>query len=125
MNAPPLPLWLEQAKSLLDESARDLDAATLSRLNRARQASLQLRTPRVRRSWLMPASVASACVLLMALAVWQRPFLSSQPGGVTTMKNPVGLSDGDADIVSSEDTLEFYQDLEFYAWLDAEQDNGT
>lgn len=124
MNAPNLPPWLDQAKNILDDSARDLDGATLSRLNRARQASLQQRAPRARRSWLMPASVASACVLLLAMAIWERPFLSSQSGG-GAMKNPVGLSGSDADIVSGEDTLEFYQDLEFYAWLDAEQDNGT
>ena len=32
--------WLAKTVQQLDESARDLDAATLSRLNRARQAAL-------------------------------------------------------------------------------------
>ena len=35
--------WIDRAKALLDESAENLDAATLSRLNRARQAALAQR----------------------------------------------------------------------------------
>jgi hypothetical protein len=124
-----LPNWTAQAKQALDESAQNLDAATLSRLNRARQSALELARPRRMRSWFVPAGLASACAVLLAVAVvWHGPtpkapdpFVPSgsavAPGG--------GFSAGDLDLVSSDDGIEFYQDLDFYAWLDAQgQDNN-
>lgn len=122
MNTPDLPKWVTQAKDVLDDSARDLDGATLSRLNRARHAALEQRPARSRsRIWWIPAGVASACVLLLAVAIWQRPFSSVNPAN----SGAAALSGSDADIVSGDDTLEFYQDLDFYAWLDAQQDNDN
>lgn len=120
MKTPNLPPWTDQAKTLLDESARDLDGATLSRLNRARQAAVSQRAPRLRQRWFVPAGLASACLLVAAVVMWQRPFMTAPAA-----KNPIGLSGSDADIVSGDDTLEFYQDLEFYAWLDAQQDTDS
>lgn len=70
-NASGFPPWTDQARRLLDESAQTLDAATLSRLNRARQAALALRVPRRRAGWLfLPAGFAGACALLLAVGVW-------------------------------------------------------
>jgi uncharacterized protein DUF3619 len=116
--------WVRQAKTVLDDSAQALDASTLSRLNRARQAALAQNRPRVRQRWFMPAGLAGACVLMLAVAVWH----SYAPiGGTTDAPVPAltakNVSEGDIDLVSSDDGLEFYQDLEFYAWLDA-QDQG-
>ncbi|HEX6834314.1 MAG TPA: hypothetical protein VF132_12335 [Rudaea sp.] len=120
MNNERLPEWTAQAKGLLDESARDLDAATLSRLNRARQAALGTRRARGR-TWMFPAGLASACMLLLAVAFWQHPLApSAMPGGDALAGSPT-----DSEIVSGDDTLEFYQDLAFYAWLDAQQDNDN
>jgi len=111
--------WLDQATTLLDESAKGLDASTLSRLNRARQAALQQRQ-RARR-WALPAGLVSACVLLLALFTWHGYLPSESPDSPL-----VSHAEGDLDLVSSEDSLEFYQDLEFYAWLEAQdQDLGS
>lgn len=113
--------WLEQAKGLLDESAEGLDAATLSRLNRARQAALHRRRPS--RRWALPAGLVSACMLLLVLSTWHAyvPHDGAAPDLPVT-KNAAG----DLDLVSSDDSLEFYQDLEFYAWLEAQdQDLGS
>jgi len=110
--------WLVQAKNLLDESAGGLDAATLSRLNRARQAALDQRRPT--RRWALPAGLVSACVLLLVLFTYL-PRDGAAPDSQVT-KNAAG----DLDLVSSDDSLEFYQDLEFYAWLEAQdQDLGS
>jgi hypothetical protein len=117
--------WVSRTKVLLDESAEGLDAATLSRLNRARQAALARARPRVAPRWFLPAGLASACVLLLAVTAWH----SYMPAGTarlpelpfTASASPNG---GDIDLVSSDDSLELYQDLEFYAWLDA-QDQGS
>jgi hypothetical protein len=115
--------WISRTKVLLDESAEGLDAATLSRLNRTRQAALERARPRADRRWFLPAGLVSACGLVLAVAVWharapddaarlpELPFSASSNGA-------------DVDLVSSDDSLELYQDLEFYAWLDA-QDQGS
>ncbi|HEY0179884.1 MAG TPA: DUF3619 family protein, partial [Dokdonella sp.] len=58
--------WIERALALLDHSAQNLDAATLSRLNRARQAALAQR-PAARRGWLVGGGLAGAA-LALALA---------------------------------------------------------
>lgn len=116
------PTWVRQAKELLDDSARDLDATTLSRLNRARQAALDLHRPRAARAWLLPAGLASACMLLLAVAVWQ-PHRHDDAAKAAAQATAAGKV-GDADALSDEASLEFYQDLEFYAWLDAQNKGG-
>ena len=122
MNTEPLPNWTGQAKQVLDESAEGLDAATLSRLNRARQRALEQARPRARRPWFVPAGLASACAVLIAVAVaWQMPTHNATPA--LTDAN-AGTFASDMDMMSSDDGLDFYEDLDFYAWLDAqEQDN--
>ena len=121
-----LPGWTAQAKQALDESARNLDAATLSRLNRARQRALEQARPRRVRTWFVPAGLASACaVLLVAALVWHRPTGAPPPTADPFIAGPAapggnGFSANDLELVSSDDGIEFYQDLDFYAWLDSQ-----
>ena len=117
--------WIRRTKVLLDESADGLEAATLSRLNRARQAALERVRPRAARRWFLPAGLASACGLILAVAVWH----ARAPADAARLPElPISASassnGADIDLVSSDDSLELYQDLEFYAWLDA-QDQGS
>ncbi len=86
MNPSGMPQWTEQARRVLDASAQSLDAATLSRLNRARQAALSQRTGR-RQTWLLlPAGLAGTCALLLAVGVWhvQRSRSAAAPEPVPT-----------------------------------------
>lgn len=134
MNQSEHPAWVCQAKILLDESAQQFDAATLSRLNRARQAALAQGRRRILRSWFLPVGLASACALVLAVAVWHvcapapvagsaaRATLAAATASATA--NGSGFNANDLDMVSGDDSLELYQDLEFYAWLDA-QDPGS
>jgi len=110
--------WIEQSKQLLDESAANLDAATVSRLNRARQAALGQRRRRVR-EWL-PVGAVAACTMLVALVLAQN-HRHTHSGAPELPLAAHAETAGDVDLVSSEDSLEFYQDLEFYAWLEAQQ----
>jgi len=114
------PAWINQANQVLDDSVRDLDAATLSRLNRARQAALARQRARPR-AWLLPAGLASACALLLAIGVWLPRHRTETPPTVL-------LATGAADAVDNgdneESSAEFYQNLEFYAWLDAQNKGG-
>ena len=59
--------WLERSLALLQQSADGLDAATLSRLNRARQAALA-QSRRATHLW-WSAAFAGAFALVLALGV--------------------------------------------------------
>jgi hypothetical protein len=129
MNTNGLPPWTDQARSLLDESAQALDAATLSRLNRARQAALAQRAPRRRAAWVfLPAGLAGACALLLAVGVWhgrRAPTAMPARAVVAASANGSTVNAGDLDMIASGDDMEMMQDLDFYAWLDAQdQDNN-
>ncbi len=106
--------WIAPLTAELDRRVEDLDAATLSRLNRARQAALSAHAPR--RSWwwfALPAAATAALVLGVGLAGKPAPTV---PAGTTAT-----VSAQDFELLSSDDNLELYQeDLDFYAWLDAD-----
>lgn len=127
MNDETLPEWIGHTRQLLDDSANGLDAATLSRLNRARQAALDRARPRTLRPWFVPAGLASACALLMAVAVaWHTPAGAPSVAALATATGASANSfASDLDMMTGDDGIEFYQDLDFYAWLDAQgQDNN-
>lgn len=111
--------WLAEVRSRLDESTQSLDAATLSRLNQARQAALAQPQVRKLRAWWLPAAgLAASCALILAVVAWYpsaRLAPSVAPVHPVASETEIGADDG----------IEFYQDLEFYAWLDAqEQESG-
>ena len=114
-------VWIAQARHLLDEAADGIDAATLSRLNRARQAALATRT-RKNQFWMLPAGLAGACALLLAAAVWS-PRHGAPPADVATTQ--VADANEAGDTLVGDDSPEFYQDLDFYAWLDAQHKDGA
>jgi hypothetical protein len=130
MNKSELPEWTNRARGLLDESAQTLDAGMLSRLNRARQAALAQRAPRRRAGWLfLPASLAGACALLLAVGTWhahRAPTAIPAQAPATADANGNAVNAGDLDMIANGDDLEMMQDLDFYAWLDAQDqdDNG-
>ena len=118
----------EKLKERLRASQDDLDAATLSRLNQARQRALDempaARThsfPGVR--WLPAGAVAAAA--LFAVLLWQGNIPTP---GVPELPQEIAAADDSADSVSLEielllndEELEMFEDLEFYAALtDAE-----
>jgi hypothetical protein len=106
---------INKARKTLDESIEHLDAATLSRLNQARQAALETasRKHSPARSWWLPAGgVAMLGVAILSGVL----FLNT--------RSPVPGTPGinDMDIIASQDKLDMYQRLDFYQWL-AEEGN--
>ncbi|MBC7983902.1 MAG: hypothetical protein H7Y02_08615 [Candidatus Obscuribacterales bacterium] len=110
-----------RTRAVLRDSAEHLDAATRSRLTQARYAALAAveRGNSVRRSqWLMPAGVAAAAVFALILATGplrsdrdqSDPMLAAQPAEADL---------DDLELIASEDSLELYREIEFYAWLDS------
>ncbi len=114
----------EQAriKALLDDSLQDFDAATLSRLNQARQRALQLSERRRRSTWRRPAlglALASAMLLLLVPARTPPPPVE---GGLPETSLSPSLSPLEIALLSDAEDLDLVENLEFYAWLELEED---
>lgn len=97
----------QNIRRLLNEQNDNLDGATLSRLNQARQQALSSRRKRRSIFWgwtMVPAAFAVILVLLIR-----------QP---TNMLPPADEGIADLQILTSEDSLEFFQeDMAFYEWV--------
>jgi hypothetical protein len=103
--------FAEQAKALFDDSVEQLDAATLSRLNRGRHAALEaLQGGRARATWgrWLPVTGVAAAALVTVMLV-RGPDAVSPP--VDTV--------ADFEILLEGENLEMIEDLEFYSWLDS------
>lgn len=102
----------ERAAELFADSVENLDAATRSRLNQARQQALRAAKPRpLLGSWQtwVPAGAAAA-VATVAIVMWngaEQPDLLVPPTMAT-----------DFEILMDQDDLEMLEDLEFYSWLE-------
>jgi hypothetical protein len=104
----------QAAKKAFDQSVDGLDAATLSRLNRGRQAALaELKSPG--RQWLrwMPATGVAAAVVLVMMTF-------RGPGEIDVINAPAT----DFELLLSEENIEMLEDLEFYSWLDSQEIEG-
>jgi len=98
----------------LRNSADELDAATLSRLNRARQAALgAIGHPAAgthRRNRWLPVGAAAA-VAAISIAWWQ----GQAPEPLT---GPIIADEAtDIELLLDDGDLEMYAELEFFAWL--------
>jgi len=113
----PPPPWAQSVRRELDAHAEALEGATRSRLNRARQAALDEAArprgfvPGRRARWWLPASVAATAALVLAIALHPPP--GEHPGGSEAAASE------DLELIQQGESLELYEDQEFYAWLDA------
>jgi hypothetical protein len=109
--------FVRQAKQHFDRSVEDLDGATRSRLNRGRQAALaELNTDRQRwLAWAPAAGVAAAAALAFALWI----------GNPATEQSTTQGADTDIEILLTEDSLEMLEDLEFYSWIELDEDGNA
>jgi len=97
-----------QAKEAFDASVDKLDAATLSKLNRGRQAALaELGKPAAQWSRWMPATGVAAAVLVAVMVLQSPAPVNEIPTSVTDME-----------ILLGEDSIEMLEELEFYSWID-------
>jgi hypothetical protein len=103
----------QRSKQLFDESAGALDAATRSRLTRARHRALEELAPGPRRSgrWSLVPAGAIAAALVAWLVVWQTPPVGEAGLQVASL--------GDLEILFGEEDLEMLdEEIDFYGWLE-------
>ncbi|MDH5618764.1 MAG: hypothetical protein OEZ11_08985 [Gammaproteobacteria bacterium] len=99
----------QEAKALFDASVDELDAATLSRLNRSRHRALEAaHSPRSALLRFAPAAGVAAAVLIAVMV--------ALPGPRQVEVMPAAVAD--LDILLGEDSIEMLEELEFYSWLD-------
>ena len=100
--------FAQDARALFDASVDKLDGATLSRLNRGRNRALdELRTPHTRWMRWAPAAGVAAAVALAVMVYVPGPEVDVTPATVTDME-----------ILLGEESVEMFEDLEFYALVD-------
>ena len=105
--------FAQEAKALFDGSVDKLDAATLSTLNQGRHRALETaRAPRGEwMRWAPAAGVATAVLIAVMVTL-------PGPGPVEVMPEAMTEAMTDMDILLGEDSIDMYEDLEFYSWLD-------
>jgi hypothetical protein len=107
--------FLRRARAALDASAEELDAATAARLRANRRAALSARPGLLARSW-VPAWRTlglAAALALGAILIWR---VNDAP-----ITDP-GLED--RELLTSSESLEIYEDLDFFRWLADQQHSG-
>ncbi len=111
----------ERTRRAFDESVRALDAATLSRLNRARQLALEQARPGIGRrlDWRVAAGATAALVL--ALGVWIGGDVGDPagPGDTVVAVAMAPVEAEDLEIVLEGENLDMLAELEFYDWVDS------
>jgi anti-sigma-K factor RskA len=111
--------WLKQVREHLDSEARDLDATTASRLNRARQRALDAQ-PAASQRWRWPAvGLATAAALMLAVVIQSRNAEAPLPAPVASTQ-----AVDDLDLLAGTEDLEMIENLEFYAWLEQQSLDG-
>ncbi len=99
-------------KQTLDDSVASLDGNTLSMIRQIRAQAIdkgidKTVSPQSNWSVIMTGAMATACVMVFAVMILLNSPVSN---------NAVPL--GDLDLISSSESLELYEDLEFYEWLE-------
>ena len=121
MNAKdPEKLLLEKAKDLLNLGVESLGPQTERRLEDIRVRALSAAEEKrpgffSPRRWVMVGSFAAATMAAVAIFFW----LSSSPEPLPTTGQVEDL-----EIITSQERLDFYQNLDFYRWLETNE-NGV
>lgn len=113
--------WMTKVRAQLDLDVRDLDAATASRLNRARQQALDVGLrQRHKRGWWLPFALATAVAVVLALGLTLR--LPDSAPQAPALAAPAAADD--LELLAGGEDLEMIEDLEFYAWLEQQSLDG-
>ncbi len=102
-------------KRVLDQEIEQLDAITRSRLARARARALApVTAPAPLRQWAPIGGVVLASAL--AIVLWWGE------GGETPQRP--ALAPGDFELLTATDSLQLFEELDFFLWLEEEADRA-
>lgn len=107
--------WLLQVQKLLHDGAQSLDAETVARLREARERALGPATPKSTRARGAPLGWAVLLAGVVA-TVWF---------GLPQTQRDVTQALEDVVLLSNDEDIEFYQNIEFVRWLAAGAPDGN
>jgi len=110
--------WLEKIKQDLEQSSEQLDSETRTRLLTARRKALEA-LPERPSSWLTNWWQPAGAVAMVAAAVFAVILWQGRLGPDAEL-----IQSTDMELIAASDNLNFYEELEFYQWLD-EVDNNA
>ena len=107
--------FLNNISDEFDQSCDGLDGHTQSRLNSIRHAALEHGRKSLSRTLLSPfGGLVTACVLVLVVGMLYQGQLEipaqAGPDNISPME--------DLDILTSAESLELFENLEFYQWLE-------
>ena len=105
--------FLRQSRSMLDDSVESLDAATLSKLNQARQRALAAQSQVSFLSSRRRIALASLSVVAISALLWMMLPQPSTPVHSEYAEIPID----DMEILMADTDMELLEDLEFVSWL--------
>ena len=109
--------FISHVKKALDQQTDALDGETLSKLNQARQAAIQHAGHKpglgLTRTWVPWGGVAAAILLTSIFMFKAEEMAIVTDGAVDEME-----------IIASSESLDLYEQLDFYMWL-LEEDAGA
>jgi len=113
-------------RKTLDESLEQLDSTTISRLQAIRKDAIKqysgIQSPGKQKqtgkwpSWVLPVSgfATIALAVVLSIGLWQQ--LNSDQNIMASIE--------DMSLLTDDEDLEFYEELEFYQWLADEESAG-
>lgn len=119
MNAKdPEELFLEKVQDFLDQGTENLGSQTERRLEEIRgQALITAGEKRssflLPRRWVLAGSFAMVTLAAVGLFLWLSPSTETLPAGEIE----------DLEIITSQERIDFYQNLDFYRWLGSKEDH--
>lgn len=107
--------FLDKVTVALDTATDEIDRATITRLQAIRREALATAEGPVQSAWWVPAGslAAVATLAVMTVSLW-----------TITSENEFMLPLEDIALLSDTEELEFYQELDFYLWLDSNKLNS-
>lgn len=93
-------------RNMLDASLEDLDPDVCRRLQQARHTALETSTKAHMPFWQPAGALLLVSVMLLIIFIW--PERQNLP-------EPVTLAD--VELMTADDSLQLYEDLDFYQWL--------
>ena len=110
--------FLDNINDRLNKRVDELDDATLSALQNIRKTAIAQAENKTTDTWnwLQPIPVMALASIVLVVSVTLQMTMTS-----SVLPSPALA---DIPMLTASDDIEFYNDLEFYQWLDAEKLNG-
>lgn len=115
--------FTQNIQHVLDHSSEELDADVARRLRLARHQALEAYQEK-QNYWKPAAGFAVATMLLVAIGVWQFAGKQQDIEKLDQSETIIATNIEDLELIASSESMQFYQDLEFYQWLDTLEGNA-